>query len=163
MKISRIIVVVAAAGCLFVSAAWAQGQQTKDEQTKAYIDMMRKDLRTQKQAVVDQAMGLEAGDKAKFWAVYEKYQGEIKLLWDQRLANIKKYAENYDKMTNEVADQLAVASMANEQQQVAIRKKYYPQMKAALGGKVAARFLQVEMMLGNLIALQLGDEIPLIP
>jgi hypothetical protein len=45
MKISRIIVVMAAACCLLVSAAWAQGQQTKDEQTKAYIDMMRKDIR----------------------------------------------------------------------------------------------------------------------
>ena len=147
------------------SSAQAQAPATKTEQsqTKAYVDMLRKDIRKDAQAIVDQAMGLEAGDKAKFWAVYEKYQGEIKLLWDQRLANIKKYAENYDKMTNEVADQLAVASMANEQQQVAIRKKYYPQMKAALGGKVAARFLQVEMMLGNLIALQLGDEIPLIP
>ena len=57
---------------------------------------MRKNLRTEKQSIVDAAMELEAADKAKFWAVYEKYQKELNGIWDQRLANIKKYAENYN-------------------------------------------------------------------
>jgi hypothetical protein len=163
MKISRTIVVMAAAGCLLVSAAWAQGQQTKDEQTKAYIDMMRKDLRTQKQAIVDQAMGLEAGDKAKFWTVYEKYQGEVKALWDQRLGNIKKYADNFEKLTDAIADEIAMKAMDIDAQRSAIRNKYYGQMKTALGARVAARFWQTEAMLDHLIELQLGAEIPLIP
>jgi len=34
-------------------------------------------------------------------------------------------------------------------------------MKAALGPKAAARFWQVETMLGQLIGLQLGAEVPL--
>ena len=143
--------------------AQAPATKTEEAQLKAYVDMLRKDVRKDAHSIVDQAMGLEAGDKAKFLTVYDKYQGEMKVLWDQRLANIKKYAVNYDKMTDAVADQIATAAMANEQQNVALRQKYYPQMKAALGARVAARFLQVEIMLGNLIALQLGDEIPLIP
>ena len=56
MKISRIIVVMAAVGCLLVSSAWAQNQQTQDQQMKAYIDMMRKDIRIERQAYVDQAI-----------------------------------------------------------------------------------------------------------
>jgi len=163
MKISRLIVVMAAAGCLLVSAAWAQGQQTQDEQMKAYVDMMRKDLRTQKQAIVDQAMGLEAGDKAKFWTVYEKYQGEVKALWDQRLANIKKYADNFEKMTDVIADEIALKAMDIDSKRAAIRNKYYGQMKTTLGARVAARFWQTEAMLDHLIELQLGAEIPLIP
>jgi uncharacterized Fe-S center protein len=164
MKISRITVVMAAAGCLLVSTAWAQGQQARDEQQmKAYIDMMRKDLRTEKQSVVDKAMGLEAGDKAKFWAVYDKYQGEVKALWDQRLANVKKYADNYEKMTDAIADEIAAKSMDVDSQRVAIRKKYFGEMKAALGARAAARFLQTEAMLDHLIELQIGAEIPLIP
>jgi len=163
MRISRAIVVAAAAGCLLVPAVWAQGQQTKEEQTKAYIDMMRKDIRTQRQAVVDQAMGLEAGDKAKFWGVYDKYQGEIKALWDQRLANTKKYADNFEKMTDAIADEIAMKSMDIDTQRVAIRKKYYAQMKTALGARVAARFWQTEVMLDHLLDLQIGAEIPLMP
>jgi len=163
MRISRTIVVMAAVGCFLVPTMWAQGQQTQDQQVKAYVDMMRKDLRTQKQSVVDQAMGLEAGDKAKFWAVYDKYQGELKLLWDQRLANIKKYADNYPKMTDAIADEIAMKAMDINSQRATIRKTYYAQVKAALGARVAARFLQTEVMLDHLIDLQMGAEIPLIP
>lgn len=35
-------------------------------------------------------------------------------------------------------------------------------MKTALGAKVAARFLQVENMLGQIIGLQINSEIPLV-
>ncbi len=163
MGFRRTSIALAAVGCLLVSAFWAQGQQDEEKQIKAYIEMMRKDLRTQKQSVVDQAMRLEAGDKAKFWSVYDKYQGEVKALWDQRLANIEKYADNYDKMTDAMADEIALKAIDIDGQRAAIRKKYYGLMKTALGARVAARFLQTEAMLDHLIDLQLGAEIPLIP
>ena len=149
-------------GCVLLSGAWVQGQQDQDRQINAYIEMMRKDLRAAKQTIVDQAMGLEAGDKAKFWAVYDKYQGEVKALWDQRLANIKKYADNYEMMTDTIADEIALKAMDIDSQRAAMRKKYYQQMKTALGARVAARFLQTEAMLDHLIDLQIGAELPLI-
>jgi hypothetical protein len=163
MNIGRTTVVTLVFGCFLMSAAWAQEQQVKEEQMKAYIDMMRKDVRAQRQSVVDQAMGLEAADKAKFWTVYDKYQGEMKVLWDQRLANIKKYSDNFDKMTDATADEIALKSVDIDSQRAAIRKKYYGQMKGVLGARVAARFLQTEVMLDDLLELQIGAEIPLMP
>jgi len=163
MNISRTIVVMVVLGCFLLSAAWAQEPQVREEQMKAYIDMMRKDVRAQRQSVVDQAMGLEAGDKAKFWTVYDKYQGEMKALWDQRLANMKKYADNFDKMTDPIADEIALKAMDIDSQRAAIRKKYYGQMKATLGARIAARFLQTEVMLDNVLELQIGAELPLMP
>jgi len=162
MRISKVIVMTAALGCLLASTTWAQGKQTQDQQMKAYVDLMRKDVRAAKQNLVDQAMGLEAGDKAKFWAVYDKYQGEVKTLWDQRLANINKYADNFEAMNDKIADEIALKSMDIETQRLVIRKKYYEQMKTALGARVAARFLQTEVMLDHLIELQILAEIPLI-
>ena len=138
-----------------------QGGPSQEDQIKAYVDMLRKDVRGEWQSTVDQAMGLEPGDKAKFWGVYDGYQKEMKALWDRRLANIKLYAQNFDKLTDPVADKIAAAAMANEHDNVAIRNKYYGQKKAALGPKSAARFWQVETMLGQLIGLQVGAEIPL--
>jgi len=151
------------AAALFAAAAWAQApaSASQEDQIKAYVNMLRKDVRGEWQSIVDDAMGLEAGDKAKFWGVYEGYQKEMKALWDRRLANIKLYSQNFDKMTDPVADKIAAAAMSNEQDNVAIRNKYYGQMKAALGSRAAARFWQVETMLGQLIGLQLGSEIPL--
>lgn len=159
MKTKLFCLTLAAAS--FAGVTWALGSASQEDQMKAYVNMLRKDVRGEWQSIVDQAMGLEAADKAKFWGVYDGYQKEMKALWDRRLANIKLYAQNFDKMTDPVADKIAAAAMANEQDNVTIRNKYYGQMKAALGPKAAARFWQVETMLGQLIGLQLGAEIPL--
>ncbi len=163
MGMSRRMMVMAAAGCFLFSTVRAQDQKSPEQQMKEYLEILRKDVRTQKQSVVDQAMGLEAGDKAKFWAVYEKYQEEVKLLWDQRFANIKKYSDNYPKMNDAVADEIAMKAMDIDAQRSKIRNTYYGKIKAVLGARVAARFWQTEAMLDHMVDLQMGTEIPLIP
>lgn len=165
MNYSKTPFLVLGLSCLLATSVWGQtnsaGAGQKSDQTQAYTDLLRKNIRTEKQSIVDQAMELEAADKAKFWAVYDKYQKELNGIWDQRLANIKKYAENYTNMTDAVADQLATTALNIEDQNRALRRKYYAQFKAALDARVAARFLQVESALGHLIDLQLASQIPL--
>jgi len=161
MKLSRVLIAVAIISGIAISIGWAQGQETQDEQIKAYIEMMRKDIRAERNTIVDQSMNLEPAGKAKFWGIYDKYSSEVKELWDQRLANIMKYADNYEKMTDAIADELAIKALDIRSKQLAIQKKYYGQMKAALGARVAVRFLQVEAMLDNILDIQIGSEIPL--
>jgi len=74
-----------------------------------------------------------------------------------------KYADNYEKMTDATADEIALRAMDIDSQRAAIRKKYYGQMKTALGARAAARFLQTEATLDCLMDLQIGAAIPLIP
>jgi hypothetical protein len=136
---------------------------TANKTTKDYVDLLRKDLRKEKSSVVDQALGLDSGQKAKFYPIYEKYEKELSLIWDKRLANIKKYAENYPNVSDAVADELVASAQASQAERSALWKKYYGQVKSALGSKIAARFLQVENALSNLIDLQLNSEIPLMP
>jgi hypothetical protein len=140
----------------------ASAQTAEDKKMAAYIDMMKKDVRAQKQSLVDQAMGLEAAQKSQFWSIYDGYQTALNAIWDQRIANIKKYADNFDKMTDGTADQLAVTMLDIEGQRTALKKKYYATYKEKMGARVAARFLQVETMLGSLIDLKLGSEIPIL-
>ena len=162
MKGIRILAALAVISCFIVSISWGQDSATRQDQIKAYIEMLRKDIRADRNTIVDQAMSLEPAGKAKFWGVYDKYSNEVKGLWDQRLANIMKYADNFEKMTDPIADELAAKALDIQTQRLAILKKYYGQMKDALGPRVAARFLQVEAMLNDIIDLQLGSEIPLV-
>ncbi len=164
MRSCRLTLIFLTLGCLLAVNAWAQtsSAQPNDKNMQAMVDMMRKDLRMQKQSVVDQAMGLEAAQKAQFWGVYDKYQKELNAIWDQRIANIQKYADSYQTMTDTVADELAVKSLDIANQTLALRKKYYGLMKTALGARVAARFLQTEAMLGDIVELQIGSQIPLV-
>ena len=161
MKLGKFLIGFAALVGLFATAGWAQGQATQDEQIKAYIEMMRKDIRAERNTIVDQAMGLEPAGKAKFWGIYDKYANEVKLLWDERLANIMRYADNYEKMTDAIADELATKALDIQSRRLAIQKKYYAQMKDALGARVAVRFLQIESMLDDVLDIQIGSEVPL--
>ena len=146
-----------------LAAGQAADKATAEKTTKEYMDLLRKDLRKEKSSIVDQAMALDSAQKSKFYPIYEKYEKELSLIWDKRLANIKKYAENYPNVSDAVADELAASAQASHADRSALWKKYYGQMKSAFGSKVAARFLQVESALSNLIDLQLSSEIPLMP
>jgi len=160
MRICRIVMAVWTVGCLGTAAAWAQAPNEKN--TQAYMDLLRKDLRTQKQSLVDQAMGLEAAQKAQFWTIYDGYQKALNAIWDQRVANITKYADNFDKMTDPIADELANKMLDIEGQRTALRKKYYTEYKTQMGARVAARFLQTEATIGSMMEIQIGTQIPII-
>ncbi len=129
----------------------------------AWAEMSRKDLRAEKRAVIADSIGLDPKQNAAFWAVYDEYEKEFKLLWDRRLANTKKYADEYDSMTDAAADQVARASLKNEQLAGALRAKYYTRFRAAVGARMAARFLHVESALDRLVELQMLAALPLVP
>ncbi len=160
MRHRGVMLMLVAAACLFTGTGWAQTASEDGVQT--YLDLMRKDMRKEKQSIVDQAMELEAAQKSQFWAIYKDYQAALDAIWDQRIANIKMYADNAEKMTDAVADQLAAKMVDLETQRTALRKKYYDVYKQKMGSRIAARFLQVEFSLACLIDLQLASEIPLL-
>ena len=162
MNICKIMIVSAAIGSFVVSSGWAQDKASQDEQVKIYIEMMRKDIRADANAIVDEAMGLDPAGKAIFQGIYDKYAKEVAVIWDQRLANIMKYADHFENMTDPIAEELANKALKIQSDQLKIQKKYYGQMKAALGVRVAGRFLQVEALLNDLINLQVRSEIPLL-
>lgn len=154
-------------GTLLLTGLVAVGQTANsaasDKTTQEYVDLLRKDLRKEKSSVVDLAMGLDSAQKTKFYPIYEKYEKELASIWDKRLANIQKYAASYPNVSDSVADELVASAQASRDARAALWKKYYGQVKSALGSRVAARFLQVENTLSNLIDLQLNAEIPLMP
>src|SRR4051794_19501969 len=159
----KIILSIVLFTCAAAPALRAQtaGAPTNDT-FKALLEAARKDLRTEKQSLIDEAMALDAADKAKFWNIYQGFQKDLDAIWDVRLGNVKKYAETYDSMTDAVADNLAKSALDNEQQLTALKKKYYPQFKTALGAKTAARWLQTETTVGTLAMLQLLSQVPLL-
>jgi hypothetical protein len=156
MRYCRFLLALVGLSLLVVNPGWAQNAGDK------YIDLMRKDLRKEKQSIVDQAMGLEAANKSQFWAIYAEYQTALDSIWDQRIVNITKFADNYEKMTDDIADQLAVKMMDLEGQRAALRNKYYKMYKQKMGARTAARFLQVECSLASLIDLQLATSLPIL-
>jgi hypothetical protein len=137
---------------------------TESQQTniRAYVELLRADVRAKKTAIITDVMMFDDEQAEKFWPIYREYDLELQILNDQKLAGIQDYAKNYDKMTDEKADELAKLALALENKRNELKKKYYERVREQLGGIVAARFLQVENQLLMVIDLQIASSLPVV-
>jgi hypothetical protein len=127
----------------------------------AYIKLLRKDVRSQKSAVMSQVMQLDPDEAAKFWPIYRDYDAELTKVNDLRIANIKNYADSYNQLTDAKADELIRNAMTYQKQRSELLAKYYERMKQEMGAITAARFVQVEYQLLLVIDLQIASSLPI--
>jgi hypothetical protein len=139
------------------AASAPEGEQNINQ----YIDLMRKDVRSQKFAIMDTVMQLDPGQAAKFWPIYRDYDAELKKINDLRVANIKEYAKSYNNLTDAKADELIQNAISYQKQRMELLAKYYDRVKASLGAVTAARFVQVEQQLLLIIDLQIDSSLPI--
>jgi hypothetical protein len=136
--------------------------ETRDLNLRAYVELLRADVRGQKAAILTEMMGFtEAEDKA-FWPIYREYEMEMAKLNDERLAGIKEYAEHFEQVSDTLADKLVKKALDLESRRTALKGKYYDRFKSALSPKTAARFVQVESQLLMLIDLQIASSLPIV-
>jgi hypothetical protein len=137
-------------------------QSHEDLNIRAYIELLRADVRKEKATIVGEIMQLSADEATRFWPIYKQYETEVTRTGDAKLAGIKKYAENFESMTEAVADELAQTALKLDQDRHNIKSKYYQRVKQELGAITAARFLQVENQLLMLLDLQVAASLPVI-
>jgi hypothetical protein len=80
----------------------------------------------------------------------------------KRVKIIKDYAENYESMTNEKADELWTSYMNFKQEILTLNKQYYKKFKKILPAGKVAKYFQAENKITILVDFQLASEIPFI-
>lgn len=132
------------------------------QQTKDLLELLRTDLKTQKAAIVTQTMAFSEKESELFWPIYREYEAEVSRLGDAKLALIREFADHYDAMTDEKADELAKKSFDLQEERTSLLEKYYGKLSKALSPKTAARFVQVQNQIDLLIDTQIAQSVPLI-
>lgn len=125
-------------------------------------ELMRSDLRTQKRAIITQAMQMDEATSEKFWPVYQDFETELSKINDQRVSMIKDYAAAYNSMTDEAAKDLIKRGFKLQESRTSLLKKYVQKMSKATDVKTAARWAQVEHAVDSAIDLQIASELPLL-
>lgn len=129
---------------------------------QAYVELLRSDLRTQKVAIITQVMEFTEAEDAKFWPIYREYEGKLAVLNDERMANIKDYAEHFDNLTDAAADKILKTAGDIQGRRTALTMETYEKLKSALSAKTAARFIQVENQILLLLDLQIAASLPVV-
>src|SRR5271154_7599568 len=75
----------------------AQGSVDQD------VDLLRKDIRSQKKQIIAANLQLTDAEAVKFWPIYDQYTAELVKINDAKYGAIKEYATNYTTLTDDQA------------------------------------------------------------
>jgi hypothetical protein len=123
--------------------------------------VLLKQVNTDKKALFAANLGLTEDESAKFWPLYDEYEAKVKPLQDRLLANINRFAENYDSLTEADAAAILTEKMAIEKDREALKHKYTAKIAKVLPAKKALRFAQLETRIQLLLGRDLYSLIPL--
>ena len=126
-----------------------------------FIELLRKDVRSQKKQIIAENMDLSDAEAEKFWPVYDQYAAELSRIYDTKIALLGDYAENYTSMTGERAENYIRKRAEVEQSIMQLRLKYVPAFRKVLSGRETALFYQLDWRLGLAIDVELV-QVPLI-
>lgn len=127
------------------------------------LELLRSDLRTERDAIVMNSLALSAKDSATFAPIYEAYVTEMRELWNKRLALVDDYTKVRENMGPGQANDMMKRLFTLEREDIDIREKYAQKMTKVLPATVAARWVQIERRMGQLMELQVANEVPLVP
>ena len=140
-------------------AAPAASSQSSTDQD---VDLLRKDIRSEKKQIIAANLTLSDAEATKFWPVYDQYTAELVKINDTKYAAIKDYATNYDTLTDAKALELLKQIVGVDQSVAQLRQKYVPIFAKVVSGKKTALFFQLDRRLVMLIDLQLAAAIPMV-
>ncbi len=127
-----------------------------------YTEMTREVIKVEKKAAIAEAMQFTDQESKLFWPLYNEYQNKMYLVQNKRIALIKDFANNYENLSNEKADDLVTKAFGERLEALKLSKKYYAKFKKILPAGKAARFMQLEDKIETLIDAKLAVEIPLL-
>jgi len=116
----------------------------------------------EKKALVTQYMDFRNNSNDPFWALYDQYEADRRSLSRERLAILQDYTRLYNTLDDESATSLAKRTLSNDLAYDKFYQKYFKRFSKVLGGKNAAKFMQLELYLQNAIKSSILNAIPFI-
>ena len=112
--------------------------QTTDD----YIEVQRSVIKTEKKAVIAEVLQLTEQEAKEFWPLYEEYENRQYETNTQIYQLIKKYADNYETLTNEEAVELWKEKMKFDKDLGKVEATYFKKFMKILPGKKLLTFFQ---------------------
>jgi Spy/CpxP family protein refolding chaperone len=149
---------LAVALCMTALPVLAQAQDAglaTDEQ------ILLKQVMTDRKAVYANNLKLTDDESKKFWPVYDAYEAEVKKVNDRFLANLNRFVENYDTLSESDAAEVLKEKMAIEKEREALKQEYTRKVAKVLPPKKALRYAQIETRVDNMLRRDVYSLIPL--
>jgi Spy/CpxP family protein refolding chaperone len=126
------------------------------------LDMLRKDIRSQKKQLMAQNLTLTDTDATKFWPIYDQYTADLVKINDKKYATIQEFADRFGTMSDAQASSLVKQWLDVDIAVTQLRARYLPIVSQAIGGKKGASWAQLDRRIQMMVDLQLASRTPLV-
>ena len=138
------------------------GASSLAAQTRSDIELLRQELRTDRQAVIAKNMKMTDAQATAFWPVYREYQAEITKVGDKFIKLLEGYGKKYDAMKDPDAETLIKEYIDLQQAKLKVQSDYVGKFKKVIPPTLVARYYQIENKIDAIINLELAAGIPLV-
>jgi hypothetical protein len=133
-----------------------QAQQERD-----MIEVLRQQVKNDRQAVVAANMNLSEKQSEAFWPLYKEYHAEREPLVDTRVNLLTEFRDNYMGMTADQATQILQDALKFEADIVSLKQKYRSKFLKVLAPRATLRYYQIENKIDTVIDMELASVVPL--
>lgn len=154
-----LVVALAMSMVLGVFVVVPQPAAAEERDAGSDIELLRSDLRTKKMQLIADRMQFTREEADVFWPLYRKYEVESAAINDKKIAVMGDYRKSYESLNDAGAKDLARRVFEVDQMTLDLRKKAFEEIAGALSPKTAARFLQLERRLQQLVDVQLASSV----
>jgi hypothetical protein len=116
----------------------------------------------QRKAVIVANVSFTEAESGTFWPIYNQYRSDIKVVNEKMIAMIGKYAENYENLSDQVANELMAESMKIEAERMALKQGYIIKLQEVLPVTKVAILFQIENKIEAVVKYELAATIPMV-
>jgi hypothetical protein len=143
---------------LFSTAAIAQTASDTN------VEILKQKIKADKKMIISQNMDLTNTEAEQFWPIYDSFQQDLDGINQRMVTTIKDYANTVNKgpMPEDKARKLVNEALAEEEDEVKMKRSYSEKLQNVLPTTKVARYIQMETKIRSLLRRELAEQIPLI-
>jgi hypothetical protein len=142
---------------LLIAISNANAQSQKEE-----VDLIQSIFGMEKKVMVADFLKVDPSKQNAFWKIYDEYESARKELGKKRIALLVQYADNYQRMSNEVADSYMKDVISQTKATDNLIIAYYKKIKKATDPVTALKFYHVENYILTSIRAYILSEVPFV-
>ena len=132
------------------------------QQVNDYMEVTRAALKTEKKAMIAEVMSLSPEESEPFWAMYNEFQGKLYTANTKYLKIINEFAENFETMDGEKANDLMKRMFAYDNEILKLKKTYLKKFQGILSPQKTLMYFQAENKIDVMIDYEMAASIPIL-
>lgn len=138
------------------------GLMLSAQQSESYLEVMRSALKTEKKAMIAEAMVFTQQESEVFWPMYNEFQEKLYTSNTKYLKIINEFAENFENMTDEKAKELMTRLFSYDTEVLKLKKSYFKKFSKIIPPTKVVRYFQAENKIDIIVDYEIASSIPLL-